>query len=101
MPRHLLERLVGIGSIYSGEQLLRTTAYQLSVWTDGEPPSEPAQAADLTIDGSIDITGIGEAVVLAGAEALTLRLEDGRSLPFELTGSGGGIVGRGGLRPMH
>ena len=99
MPRHLLQTLVGVGSIYSGEHLLRTTAYRLSVWTDGESPPETGQPADLTIDGSIDIGGIGEAVVLAGADTLTLRLEDGRSLPFALTGTGGGIVGRGGLRP--
>jgi hypothetical protein len=47
--------------------------------------------------GHIDITGIAEAVVLAGPRALTLTLEDGRRLAFELTGTGGGIVGRGWL----
>jgi len=47
-----------------------------------------------SIDGHIDITGLAEAIVLAGPGSLTLTLEDGRRLAFQLTGSGGGIVGR-------
>ena len=49
------------------------------------------------VDGHIEIGGIAEAVVLAGPGTLTLTLEDGRRLAFELTGTGGGIVGRGWL----
>jgi hypothetical protein len=94
----LLERLTGVGTIFCGSEPLRTTSYQLSIWADDEP-AEPAHAASPVIDGSIDIHGIAEAVVLAGPDALTLRLEDGRRLPFALTGTGGGIVGRGALQP--
>ena len=50
-----------------------------------------------TTSGRIDITGIAEALVLAGPGNLTLTLEDGRRLAFDLTNSGGGIVGRGWL----
>jgi hypothetical protein len=49
------------------------------------------------VDGHIDITGIGEAVVLAGPGTLTLTIEDGRRLAFELTSSAGAVVGRGWL----
>ena len=102
MPRHLLERLTGVGTIFSGSELLRRTSYQLSIWADDGSAPEPAQATTLTIDGSIEIQGIAEAVVLAGPDTLMLRLEDGRCLPFALTGTGGGIVGRGELqRPVQ
>jgi hypothetical protein len=96
MSRVLLESLSGVGAIYAGDVLLRTTHYNLSLWSDdqshesGAPPKTSAS-------GHIDITGIAEAVVLAGPGSLTLTLEDGRRLAFELTDSGGGIVGRGWL----
>lgn len=47
-----------------------------------------------SIEGHIDISGIGEALVLAGADTLTLTIEDGRRMAFQLTSSGGGIIGR-------
>ena len=84
----------GVGAIHAGDVLLRTTTYELSLWSDDQhraPGNEPAVAS---IDGHIDITGIAEALVLAGPDTLTLTLEDGRRLAFQLTGSGGGIVGR-------
>jgi hypothetical protein len=42
---------------------------------------------------------MSEAVVLAGAESLTLKLQDGRRLPFAILDTGGRIVGRGDLEP--
>jgi hypothetical protein len=113
MARRLLESLTGIGGVYAGDLLLRTTPYQLSLWLDEDlpapggassredSPANPAGAATVSIEGHIDITGIAEAVVLAGSESLTLRLQDGRWLMFSLTGTGGGIVGRGGLQPAR
>jgi hypothetical protein len=98
MTRRLIESLSGVGAIHAGDVPLRQTSYELSVWSD-----DPPDAADKNpeavgrIDGHIDITGIGEAVVLAGPGTLTLTLEDGRRLAFQLTGTGGGIVGRGWL----
>jgi hypothetical protein len=78
--------------------LLRTARYELSLWSDGRQPAPDEDLeAVATIEGHIDITGIAEAVVLAGPGTLTLTLEDGRRLTFELTGTGGGIVGRGWL----
>jgi hypothetical protein len=96
MARFLLESLSGVGAVHAGEVLLRTTTYELSVWSDN-PPAAPHPQAVATIDGHIDITGIAEAVVLAGPGTLTLTLQDGRRLAFELTGTGGGIAGRGWL----
>ena len=94
MPRRVLESLIGDGDVFAGEVLLRRTRYDLALWTDDEPDAaNPA----IHIDGHIDITGIAEALVLAGPDQLTLRLQDGRRLPFRITGSGGSIVGRGAL----
>ena len=91
MPRQVLETLTGVGEVHVDGVLLRRTRYDLAVWTDDADDT-------VHIDGHIDIAGIGEAVVLAGPDQLTLRLEDGRRLAFRLTNSGGGIVGRGGLQ---
>ena len=97
MARRVLESLIGFGEIYAGDVLLRRTHYDLSLWTD-EPAEGQAKSATVNVDGHIDITGIGEAIVLAGPDRLTLRLQDGRCLPFMLMGTGGSIVGRGSLQ---
>jgi hypothetical protein len=96
MTRRLLGSLRGVGAVHAGNLLLRTTAYDLSLWTDDAMPSEDADSAP-TIDGHIDITGIQEAVVLAGPGMLTLTIEDGRRMAFQLTSSSGAIAGRGWL----
>jgi hypothetical protein len=98
MARRLVESLRGVGTIEASGQVLRTTAYEVSVWSDDRPlaPGEPLDA-HTSIDGHIDITGIGEAVVLAGPGMLILTIEDGRRLTIQLTSTGGGIVGRGWL----
>jgi hypothetical protein len=95
MSRHLVESLHGVGAVHAGDLLLRTTAYDLSLWKEQSPVagSEP----DPKIEGRIDITGIQEAVVLAGPGMLTLTVEDGRRMAFELTSTHGEIVGRGWL----
>jgi hypothetical protein len=93
MSRVLLESLRGVGAIHAGDVLLRTTSYDLSLWSE---PDAHGSAATST-SGHIDITGIAEAVVLAGPGTLILTLEDGRRLAFDLTNSAGGIVGRGWL----
>jgi len=98
MSKHLIEELKGTGKVYSGDQLLRVTNYRLYVWREDEGPAADARP-DEAIDGQIDISDIGEAVVLAGPDSLTLQLEDGRSLPFALTSTRGRLVGRGTLRP--
>jgi hypothetical protein len=95
MARRLVESLTGTGPIHAGDQLLRTTRYQISVWWYDDPPELGDDSRPVsTIDGHIDITGIAEAVVLAGPGALTLTLEDKRRLAFHLTSSGGSIVGQ-------
>ena len=86
MTRRVRDSLTGVGQIYADGEFLRSTAYTLAVFQDA--PDGPAK-----IDGRIDITGIGEAVVLSGPQHLTLRLADGRELEFRLTDTGGGIVG--------
>jgi hypothetical protein len=90
MARRVIESLKGVGAVYASDALLRRTSYELEVWTDDGTTEH--------IEGHIDVTGLGEAVVLAGPDVLTLHLQDGRRLPFTLTGSTGHIVGRGGLQ---
>ena len=88
-----LEVLTGTGEVFSGTELLRHTRYRLEVAASGSAPGAPP------IKGTIEIQGMGEAVVLAGAPDLTLRLEDGRLLPFTLASSGGHIHARGFASP--
>jgi len=96
MARRVVESLRGVGEVYAGEVLLRRTRYDLSLWTDDEAVDPQVQGdAPVNVDGHIDITGIGEAVVLAGSDQLTLRLEDGRRLAIVLTDTGGSVRGRG------
>jgi hypothetical protein len=95
MARRVLESLVGVGEIYAGGVLLRRTRYDIELWTDEPADGRSGGDSVVNVDGHIDITGIGEAVVLAGSDQLTLQLQDGRKLAFALTGTGGGVVGRG------
>jgi hypothetical protein len=94
MAERLLESVRGVGAIHAGERLIRTTRYELSVWSDGEPRGGTGPDTVTRIDGHIEITGIAEAMVLAGADTLTLTTADGRRLAFQLTSSGGGIIAR-------
>jgi hypothetical protein len=94
MAKRVLESLVGVGEIYAGDLLLRRTPYDIELWTDA-PADGSGDDNVVNVDGHIDITGIGEAVVLAGSTELTLQLQDGRKLAVALTGTGGSIVGRG------
>jgi hypothetical protein len=95
MARRVVESLTGVGEVYAGRELLRSTSYRLSVFQDDDPRANEGGAK---IEGHIDITGIAEAIVLAGPQDLTLRLEDGRQLHFALTDTGGSIVGKAGLQ---
>lgn len=99
MARQTIEVLSGAGEIYAGDRLLRRTTYRLEVSSDtSTPPNSPASV----IGGSVDITGMAEALVLAGAEQLALRLEDGRTLPFKLGSTAGRIEPTGDLAsPMR
>src|SRR5260370_3622333 len=96
MMRRGLESLSGVGPIHVGELLLRTTTYQLSLWSDDQPPAAgEAPKAVALVDGHIDITGLAEAIVLAGPGTLTLTIEDARRLALQLTSSGGATPGLG------
>jgi hypothetical protein len=98
MARRSVESLTGVGTVHAGDVLLRQTRYELTFWSDEASPAAGADpASTVSIEGRIDITGIAEAVVLAGPDTLTLTIEDGRRMAFQLTSSGGGIVARGWL----
>ena len=94
--KHLIEELKGTGKVYSGDLLLRIANYRLFVWQeDASPAVEPR--ADVAIDGQIRISDIGEAVVLAGPDSLTLQLEEAAVFRSR-SHRRGRIVGRGALR---
>jgi hypothetical protein len=88
MGRREIEKLAGNGTVHAGGRCLRATRYDLSIL----PGDASADGGDVRVEGSIDIAGMGEAVVLAGTE-LTLRLEDGRHVRCTLTSTAGRIQG--------
>jgi len=95
MGRRLVDSVSGTGSLHAGDLMLRSIHYSLSFWVnDDDPPAQPDVTRPMmTVDGHIDISGMGEAAVLAGPEALTLTLEDGRRITFRLKSTFGDIVG--------
>ena len=95
MARRLVDSASGIGSVQAGNVTLRATRYRLSFWvSDDLPQSDGGPAPAPTVDGHIDIEGIGEAAVLSGPDALTLTLADGREVAFRIKSTAGDIVGR-------
>ena len=93
MARRLVDSVTGIGSVQAGSHTLRATRYRLSFWVNDDLPAQGPDAGT-TVDGRIDITGIGEAAVLAGPDTLTLTLADGREIAFSIKSTAGDIVGR-------
>jgi hypothetical protein len=94
MARRLVDSVTGIGSVQAGTHTLRATQYRLSFWVNDDlPHTNPADSAP-TVDGHIDISGIGEAAVLSGPDSLTLTLADGREIAFRIKSTAGDIVGR-------
>jgi hypothetical protein len=92
MTRRTVETLVGVGALRGGDVLLREVPYRLTRWVDDAAPAAATPHEEL--DGTIDITGIAEATVLAGVDDLMLWLEDGRGIAITLTSSTGHVVAR-------
>lgn len=92
--RRLIDSVTGIGSVQAGNHTLRATQYRLSFWVNDDLPADSGGAPPDMIDGHIDISGIGEAAVLSGPDALTLTLADGREIAFRIKSTTGDIVGR-------
>jgi hypothetical protein len=92
MAKRLIESVSGVGEVQAGHLTIRAARYDLSSWAHDEP-GVAAATTGATVDGHIDITGIAEAAVLAGADTLTLTLADGRRIAFRLKSSGGAIAG--------
>ncbi|HEX5217921.1 MAG TPA: hypothetical protein VFV98_20815 [Vicinamibacterales bacterium] len=93
MAKRLIDSVTGIGSLQAGNLTLRATRYRLSFWVNDDLPQSNDLAA-ATVDGHIDISGIGEAAVLSGPETLTLTLADGREIAVKIKSTAGEIVGR-------
>ena len=93
MARRLVDSVSGTGAVHAGDLMLRSIRYTLSFWANDDPPTQPEGPRPMTVDGHIDISGMGEAAVLAGSDALTLTLEDGRRIAFRLKSTSGDIVG--------
>ena len=95
MARRLVDSVTGIGSVQAGNLTLRATRYRLSFWVNDDlQEADGVPAAAPTVDGHIDIEGIGEAAVLSGPDTLTLTLADGREVAFRIKSTAGDIVGR-------
>ena len=94
MARRLIDSVTGSGSVLAGTLTLRATRYRLSFWINDDLPQAGDDATAPTVDGHIDISGIGEAAVLAGPDTLTLTLADGREVAFRIKSTAGDIIGR-------
>ena len=94
MARRLVDSATGIGSVHAGDLTLRATRYRLSFWVNDDVRPQSSDGAATTVDGHIDISGIGEAAVLSGPDSLTLTLADGREIAFRIKSTAGDIVGR-------
>lgn len=94
MAKRLLDTVTGVGSVRAENLTLRATRYRLSFWVNDDLPQGSESGAEPTVDGHIDITGIGEAAVLAGVDTLTLTLADGREVAFRIKSTAGDIVGQ-------
>jgi hypothetical protein len=94
MAKRLLDTVTGIGSVRAENLTLRATRYRLSFWVNDDLPHGSETGAAPTVDGHIDISGIGEAAVLAGVDSLTLTLADGREVAFRIKSTAGDIVGQ-------
>ena len=99
MARRIVEALEGIGEIHAGGELLRRAAYHLEVSIDDSGTRNPAGAPEPIVEGTIDVSGMAEALVLAGPQELSLKLQDGRQLAFSLASTSGRIEAHGGLEP--
>jgi hypothetical protein len=93
MARRLVDTVSGIGSVHAGDLTLRATRYNLSFWIDDDPQVQSGGTRPSTVDGQIEISGIGEAAALSGVDRLTLTLADGRQIAFRLKNTSGQIVG--------
>jgi hypothetical protein len=93
MGKRLIESATGIGSVHVGDLTLRAMRYKLSFWINDDLP-QGSESSGTTVDGHIDISGIGEAAVLSGPETLMLTLADGREVTFRIKSTAGDIVGR-------
>jgi len=94
MAKRLIDSVTGIGSLQAGNLTLRATRYRLSFWVNDDLPPQNNDLTAATVDGHIDISGIGEAAVLSGPETLTLTLADGREIAVKIKSTAGEIVGR-------
>jgi hypothetical protein len=94
MGRRLVDSVTGIGSIRAGNLTLRATRYRLSFWVNDDIRPQQGASDAPTVDGHIDISGIGEAAVLSGPDTLTLTLADGREVAFRMKSTDGDIVGK-------
>jgi len=66
MTRRLLDTVRGTGTIHASGELIRKTTYEISIWSGGSPKDDDHPGTLPNIDGHIDITGMAEAIVLAG-----------------------------------
>jgi hypothetical protein len=93
-----VETLTGHGPISKSDgSEIGVRRYRLSVWqdmvSDGQGGSIPGM---FSVEGHIDAQGFEGFSLLS--ESLTLKLEDGRSLPFFFSNSDGQIAARGALK---
>lgn len=94
MGRRVITVSEGVGRLFGGDVLLRDVSYRLSRSVDEGDAVGPPEVSG-SIEGTMDVGDVAEAVVLSGVEDLVLELDDLRRIAIALTSSSGGFELRG------
>lgn len=89
----LIERCAGVGELTFRGRIFPRIGYRISRYQGMAPSGLPVPGLH-RIEGSVDIGTLPETAKTAGS-ALTLRLEDGRSLAITLATSDGHVLAEG------
>ena len=93
----LLEDLHGVGPVLRDGQLVREMTYAIQIYQRTRETGRGEVILGATfIEGCVDYDISRDSIDLIGV-ALTLRLQDGRTLPFLICGDSGQIAAAGDL----
>jgi len=84
----------GVAKLYGGPVLLREVLYRLTRTVDDSGMVRPSEANG-SLEGTMDVGDMAEAVVIAGVDDLALEFDDGRRLAVALSSTSGRFVVQG------
>jgi uncharacterized protein (TIGR02246 family) len=94
MSRRLVTVSEGVAALYGGPVMLREVMYRLTRTVDDTGMVRPSEAIG-PLEGTMEVGGMAEAVVIGGVEDLALQFDDGRRVAIALTSTSGRFEVRG------